>query len=97
MLVTEQLRLGDDSFVRYYKKKGDSNEHTSEDDDSPLTKDDFLLVLQSAAQSRTLEANPRILCVDGTHGLTGYKFFLLNNGHQRSRERFCSRVGACKS
>ena len=78
MSVEGQRKLGElECFVRYYKKKGCSNEETEERKDSPLKKDDFVLVLQSTQQSDILESNPRTLCVDSTHGVTGYDYFLM--------------------
>ena len=56
---------------------GESNSDTSNSKKSLLKPSDFLLVLQSELQSQILVENPRTLCVDSTHGLTGYDFFLL--------------------
>ena len=80
MLVQAWSQLVNDGGtpVRYYKKKGEVNADTSEVKKSLFTKEDFMLVMQSAAQSEMLRENPRILCVDATHGITGYSFYLLS-------------------
>ena len=72
------MRRGADSFVRYYKKIGESNDDTNEGDKSLFTSKDFILVLQSETQSQIHKENPRILCADSTHGVTGYLFYLLS-------------------
>ena len=77
IVVNAWKTRGDESPVRYYKKVGESNEHTKENADSPFTKEDFLLVFQSEQQAEMMADNPRILCVDATHGLTGYDYYLL--------------------
>ena len=78
MLVKKWLKLGDETKVRYYKQVGDSNQDTSDDEQSNFKSDDFLLVLQSPDQDIMMQENPRTLCVDATHGLTGYGYFLLS-------------------
>ena len=72
------MRRGEDSFVRYYKKVGESNADTTEGEKSNLRSEDFMLVLQSDTQATIHKENPRMLCVDSTHGVTGYAFFLLS-------------------
>lgn len=64
--------------MRYYKKVGESNADTTEGEKSHLRSEDFLLVLQSDTQATIHKENPRTLCVDSTHGVTGYAFFLLS-------------------
>jgi len=64
--------------VRYYKKVGESNADTTEGDNSHLSSKDFVLVLQSETQAQIHQENPRTLCADATHGVTGYLFFLLS-------------------
>ena len=65
------------STACYYKKVGEANADTSEDDGSDFNKEDFLLVLQTPSQAEIFRANARTLCVDATHGITGYGFYLL--------------------
>ena len=77
-LVKGWMRRGSDSLVRYYKKIGESNNDTMEGDKSHFTSKDFMLVLQSETQSQIHGENPRILCADSTHGVTGYSFYLLS-------------------
>lgn len=72
------LERGSGSFVRYYKKVGESNSDTTEGEKSLLTSKDFVLVLQSETQAEIHKENPRILCADSTHGVTGYLFYLLS-------------------
>ena len=45
---------------------------------SKFRSSDFLLVMQSPDQASMLASNPRILCVDATHGLTAYNYYLLS-------------------
>ena len=73
---------GDDSPIRYYKHVGKHNVDTQPEAQSRFdTKDflpeDFLLVMQSPQQAMMLAENPRTLCVDATHGVTGYGYYLL--------------------
>ena len=76
--VKQWLRQrGSRSCVRYYKKVGERNSDTRDSKDADFKPSDFLLVFQSEDQSQILSENPRTLCVDGTHGLTAYQFFLL--------------------
>ena len=67
----------DDNPVRYYKRVGDTNKDTNEAEKSKFKKSDFLLVIQTPQQAAMLHDNPRILCVDATHGITGYGYKLL--------------------
>lgn len=72
-----------DSPVRYYKPVGEANADTCETipkgKDKPLfSKNDFLLVLQSLEQALMMKENSRVVCVDGTHGMTGYDYTLLS-------------------
>ena len=72
-----------DTPVRYYKPCGEANADTCETppkgQDKPLfAKKDFLLILQSKEQSLMMKENSRILCVDATHGMTGYGYHLLS-------------------
>ena len=72
-----------DSPVRYYKPVGVENEDTSEiipkgRDEADFGKKEFLIVLQSAAQAEMMKENSRLIFVDGTHGLTGYKYHLMS-------------------
>lgn len=77
VIVNGWKARGDESPVRYYKKVGDCNEDTKETQKSPFKKEDFLLVFQSPQQAEMMVDNPRTLCVDATHGLTGYDYYLL--------------------
>ena len=77
IVVTGWKARGDDSPCRFYKKVGECNEHTKQAETSPFKKEDFLLVFQSAQQAEMMADNPRILCVDATHGITGYDYYLL--------------------
>ena len=53
---------------------GDTDDTTPKSD---FKKEDFLLVMQSRDQAQMMKDNPRILCVDATHGLTNYDYYLL--------------------
>ena len=69
--------------VRYYKRAGENNTDTSEvvppGSKGPLFgKKDFLLVLQSEEQAQMMEEYSRVVCVDGTHGLTTYNYYLMS-------------------
>ena len=79
MAVRAWQKLGEeDSPIRYYKAKGATNsdvQEKSKKSDFELT--DFLLVFQTKLQSQIIAANPRTLCVDATHGVTGYSYYLL--------------------
>lgn len=44
---------------------------------SDFTCADFLLVMQTEQQSVILACNPRTVCVDATHGVTGYGYCLM--------------------
>ena len=69
--------LGEDSPVVYFKQIGESNSNTDDTDpDSDFKSEDFLLVMQSPEQANMMQENAQILCVDGTHGLTGYGYHL---------------------
>ena len=64
-----------DSPVRYYKPAGEENAGTCEippkgKDEPEFSKKYFLLVLQSKEQALMMKENSRILCVDGTQGMT---------------------------
>ena len=81
-MVNEWRQLGEESPIRYYKKKGEHNDDvlkkTKKDKKkSDFEANDFLLVFQTKLQSQIIAANPRTLCVDGSHGVTGYDYFLL--------------------
>ena len=79
LVRTWERDMGEDSPVVYFKQVGVSNSNTDDTDpDSDFTSDDFLLVMQSPAQANMMVENARILCVDGTHGLTGYGYELLS-------------------
>ena len=79
LLKTWETDLGEDSPVVYFKQFGDSNSNTDDTDpDSDFKSEDFLLVMQSRAQAEMMVENAQILCVDGTHGLTGYGYHLLS-------------------
>ena len=70
--------LGDDSPVRYFKQVGVSNADTDDTKEkSDFKSDDFLLVMQTPEQAKMMETNQRIICVDATHGLTTYDYYLL--------------------
>ena len=79
-LVTTWARdLGEDCPIMYFKQVGESNSDTDDTDpDSDFKSEDFLLVMQSRAQANMMVENAQILCVDGTHGLTGYGYHLLS-------------------
>ena len=64
--------------VRYFKPQGVEDTYTCEKENSEYCKKDFLLVWQTEAQAQFMADNPRIVCVDGTHGLTKYGFTLLS-------------------
>lgn len=88
LLMTWERDMGADSPVVYFKQVGESNSDTDDSDpDSDFKSEDFLLVMQSPAQENMMIENSKILCVDGTHGLTGYGYQLLSivvvdkNGH----------------
>ena len=68
---------GCDSPLCYYKKVGVSNDDTSDTAKSSFTSKDFLLVIQMPSQCEILRSNERTLCVDATHGVTGYGYYLL--------------------
>ena len=71
--------LGDDSPVRYFKQVGVSNADTDDTKEkSDFKSDDFLLVMQTPEQAKMMETNQRIICVDVTHGLTAYDYYLLS-------------------
>ena len=79
LLRTWERDMGDDSPVVYFKQVGEKNADTDDTDpDSDFNSDDFLLVMQSPAQAHMMVENATILCVDGTHGLTGYGYHLLS-------------------
>ena len=72
-----------DSPVRYYKPVGVQNDDTSEvipkgHEKPDFSKDDFLLVLQTREQAEMMKENSRLICVDATHGLTGYGYYLMS-------------------
>ena len=65
----------------YISSKLGSESNSNADDtdpDSDFKSEDFLLVMQSPAQASMMVENAKILCVDGTHGLTGYGYQLLS-------------------
>ena len=64
--------------MMYYKAKGTSNEDTCEDKKSDFKADDFLLVLQTEGQASMMVDNPRFICVDATHEVTHYDYYLLS-------------------
>ena len=71
--------LGDDSPVCYFKQVGLRNADTDDTKaKSDFKSDDFLLVMQTPEQAKMLETNQRIICVDATHGLTAYDYYLLS-------------------
>ena len=79
LVQTWKHELGDESLVRYFKQVGLKNADTDDEDpDSDFNSQDFLIVLQSSDQAQMMTENPRILCVDATHGLTGYDYYLLS-------------------
>ena len=77
MMVKDWARRGDKSPIRYYKTINVSNEHTLEHAKSLFKKDDFLLVFQTEVQAQMFVDNPRTIMMDGTHGVTGYNYYLL--------------------
>ena len=77
ILVRDWNTRGEKSPVRYYKRVGVTNEDTSESLNSPFKKDDFLIVFQSPAQAEAMTENPRTMCVDATHDVTAYGYYLL--------------------
>ena len=77
MLVKDWNRRGDLSPVRYYKTIKQSDENTLEHEDSHFKSEDFLLVFQTEEMANMMVENPRTLCMDGTHGITGYGYYLL--------------------
>ena len=82
IVVRSWSTRGDDSSIRYYKHVGESNVDTTPGsqtrfDSKDFVPSDFLLVMQSPHQSLMLEENPRTLCVDAIHGVTGYGYYLL--------------------
>ena len=77
MMVQDWKKRGDKSPIRYYKTIQQVNEHTSEVENSPFSKKDFLLVFQTDAQAQMMKENPRTLPVDATHNVTGYNYKLL--------------------
>ena len=77
MLVKDWSRRGDKSPIRYYKPINVSNDDTLEHSDSDFKAKDFMLVYQTEAQANMMVDNPRSLCMDGTHGCTGYGYHLL--------------------
>ena len=79
LVKTWQHELGEESPVRYFKQVGLKNADTDDEDPkSDFNSQDFLIVLQSSDQAQMLIENPRILCVDATHGVTGYDYYLLS-------------------
>ena len=46
-------------------------------DSKDFLAEDFLLVMQTTQQALILVENPRTLCVDATHGVTGYGYYLV--------------------
>ena len=79
LLKTWTRDMGEDSPVVYFKQIGESNSNTDDTDpDSDFKSEDFLLVMQSPEQANMMVENAQILCVDGTHGLTGYGYHLLS-------------------
>lgn len=82
IVVKSWSARGDDSPIRYYKHVGENNYDTqpgrqSRFDTKDFLPEDFLLVMQSPQQALMLAENPRTLCVDATHGVTGYGYYLL--------------------
>ena len=69
---------GDDSPVRYFKQQGSSNADTDDSEKSDFKSDDFLLVMQTPEQAEMMSTNQRIICVDATHGLTDYDYYLMS-------------------
>ena len=79
LVRTWETDMGSDSPIMYFKQIGTSNADTDDvDPDSDFNSEDFLLVMQSPAQAKMMSENSRVLCVDGTHGLTGYGYYLLS-------------------
>ena len=79
LIQTWERDLGKASPVRYFKQVGANNADT--DDTNPqsdFNSDDFLIVMQSPDQAKMLVENPRIVCADATHGVTGYDYYLLS-------------------
>ena len=71
--------LGEDSPIRYFKQVGLANADTDDTKEkSDFKSDDFLLVMQTPEQAKMMETNQRIICVDATHGLTTYDYYLLS-------------------
>ena len=71
-----------DSPIRYYKPCGEINDDTCETIPSgsevpPFSKTDFLIVFQTREQAIMFLENDRVLLGDGTHGITGYGYYLL--------------------
>ena len=61
LVTTWKRKKGDASPVRYYKARGHVNDDTSEEEKSPFTKNDFLLVLQTPEQAKMMRDNPVLL------------------------------------
>lgn len=71
--VEEMKSKGQDNPVLRYKPQG----KVLEGEYHALTKDDFILVLQTPLQADMLKEFSTIICIDGTHGTNGYSFTLI--------------------
>ena len=69
--IQEWKSSPDTNPILYYKMQGE------EDENLPLQKEDFMVIVQSTIQRNMLQKfGAKGVCIDSTHGTTGYDFYL---------------------